>query len=408
VSPSHDLVSPSHDLVPPSDDLEVPTNDLAARNHDSDVPRLDRSRLRFRFRFRSRFRSRYRSRSRSRLRISLVSRAKLRQASKVVFADLKNDFVFRRIFAKHPNILRGLLNDLLDRSGDRTIVAIEYLPSEQLPLVAGAKLSILDVRCRDRAGTTFVVEMQLLHVAGFVNRVVYNACKAYADQLKAGDPYTKLTDVIAISICDFVLWPDAKQDAANLPRVPMISRWNMTERGSGNNGLLQVQYAFLELPKLQEKKPETGAELWAWLFVHGPELHEVPPELPQGPHREAVELANEATFTQLELDAYRKVMDEIQQAREYGEAKRAEGHEFGLAVGHRAGLAVGHKLGVAEGHKLGVAEGKRETLLRLLKRADIHVTEENLDRIRGCEDALVLDGWIERVFGAKTIADVLD
>lgn len=70
----------------------------------------------------------------------------------MVFADLKNDFVFRRIFAKHPNILRGLLNDLLDRQGDRTIEGIEYLPSEQLPLVSGAKLSILDVRCRDRSG----------------------------------------------------------------------------------------------------------------------------------------------------------------------------------------------------------------------------------------------------------------
>jgi hypothetical protein len=52
-----------------------------------------------------------------------------------------------------------------------------------MPLVAGAKLSILDVRCRERSGTTFVVEMQLVHVPGFINRVVYNACKAYAGHL---------------------------------------------------------------------------------------------------------------------------------------------------------------------------------------------------------------------------------
>src|SRR5438477_11502459 len=127
----------------------------------------------------------------------------------MVFADLKNDFVFRRIFAKHPDILRGLLNDLLDRQGDRAIEGIEYLPSEQLPLVAGAKLSILDVRCRDRAGTTFVVEMQLLHVSGFVNRVVYNACKDYVDQLKLGEPYARLTDVVAISVRDLVPCPGA-------------------------------------------------------------------------------------------------------------------------------------------------------------------------------------------------------
>ncbi|MEZ4306835.1 MAG: PD-(D/E)XK nuclease family transposase [Polyangiaceae bacterium] len=103
--------------------------------------------------------------------------------------------------------MRGLLNDLLERSGEGTIESIEYLPSRQLPLVEGAKLSILDVRCRDRAGTTFVVEMQLIHHPGFINRVVYNACKAYAGQLKAGDWYTQLMDVVAISICDFELWP---------------------------------------------------------------------------------------------------------------------------------------------------------------------------------------------------------
>jgi predicted transposase/invertase (TIGR01784 family) len=178
----------------------------------------------------------------------------------MVFADLKNDFVFRRIFAKHPDILRGLLNDLLDRQGDRAIEDIEYLPSEKPSLVAGAKLSILDVRCRDRSGTTFVVAMQLLHFAGFMNRVVYNACKAHADQLKAGELDAKLTDVVAISICNFVLWPDAEQDAAKQPRIPMLSRWNMAERGSGNHGLLQVQYAFLELPKLPARRPQTGAD----------------------------------------------------------------------------------------------------------------------------------------------------
>jgi len=302
----------------------------------------------------------------------------------MVFADLKNDFVFRRIFAKRPDILRSLLNDLLDRQAERTIEAIEYLPSEQLPLVAGAKLSILDVRCRDRSGTTFIVEMQLLHIAGFINRVVYNACKAYADQLKTGEPYTKLTDVIAISICDFVLWPDAEQDDAKLPRVPMLSRWNMAERGSGNHGLLQVQYAFLELPKLPKRRPVTaGADLWAWLFVHAPQLTEIPPDLPPGPHREAVELANEATFTQADLDAYRKVMDEIQQAREYGAAQRAEGEVSGLA------------------------KGKAGAILAFLAARGITVDSETRGRIEACTDLTMLDRWIARAATASSAEEVV-
>ncbi len=309
----------------------------------------------------------------------------------MTFADLKNDFVFRRIFATHPDLLCGLLNDLLERTGERTIEAIEYLPSEQLPLVVGAKLSILDVRCKDRTGTTFVVEMQLVHVNGFINRVVYNACKAYVGQLEERAKYTKLTDVVAISICNFELWPDAQQRAQNLPLVPMLSRWNMTERKSGNHGLLQVQYVFLELPKLPARRPDTaGAELWAWLFVHAPELPEVPVDLAPGPYRAALELANKSTFTRLELDAYRKVIDEIQQAEELAEAKLAEGKAKGKA----------------EGKAEGEAKGKAEAILAVLAARGIALSAEARARVEACTDLAALDRWIVRAAVGASIEEI--
>ncbi len=313
----------------------------------------------------------------------------------MAFADLKNDYIFRRIFATHPDILRRLLNDLLERKDAQIIEQIEYLPSEQLPMVEGAKLSILDVRCRDRAGITFVVEMQLIHHPGFVNRVVYNACKAYTGQLKEGDWYTKLTDVVAISICDFELWPDRKQDRKGLPRVPMLSRWHMTERSSKNHGLLQVQYAFLELPKMPDRRPtEPGADLWAWLFVHAPELTEVPADLTPGPYGDALELANKAKFTVTELQAYEQSRDEIRQVREIADARWAEGRLEGKAEGRLEGKAEG---------KL---EAGRATLLRLLARAGLAITDDERGHIEACTDTATLDRWIDHVFGAKSAADV--
>ena len=318
----------------------------------------------------------------------------------MVFADLKNDFVFRRIFATHPDLLRRLLNDLLERTGDQAIEALEYLPSEQVPLVEGGKLSILDVRCRDRAGTTFVVEMQLIHHRGFVNRVVYNACKSYSGQLKSGEWYTKLMDVVAVSICDFELWPDAQQKKLGLPPVPMLSRWNHVERSSKTEGLLQIQYAFLELPKLPEQRPETdGVNLWAWLFVHAHELTEIPEDLSPGPYRQALELANQAKFTQEELNTYERVRDEIRQVLEIA-AER-------WALGKTEGRAEGKAEGLAEGEAKGKAEAKRDTLLRLLARAGIALAEDDRTRIQVCADMATLDRWIDNVFGAKTAAEVL-
>lgn len=300
-----------------------------------------------------------------------------------VFADLKNDFVFRRIFATHPDLLRVLLNDLLERAGEQEILGIEYLPSEQLPLVEGAKLSILDVRCKDRAGTTFIVEMQLLHHPGFLNRVVYNACKAYVAPLKSGDGYSKLTDVVAISICDFYAWPDADQDKQGLPRIPMLSRWNMMERKSKNHGLLQVQYAFLELPKVPKERPEKpGPDLWAWLFVYAAELEKVPEELQSGPYRAALELANRATFTQAESDVYERVSVEINQVHWIAEAKYEKG-------------------------KLeGTLNEKRASILRILERTGITLSTTDRERMDACNDVATLDEWFDKALGAKAASEV--
>ncbi len=302
---------------------------------------------------------------------------------RTVFADLKNDFVFRRIFASHPDLLRALLNDLLERTGDQEIDEIEYLPSEQLPVVDGAKLSILDVRCKDRTGTTFIVEMQLLHHPGFLNRIVYNACKAYVAPLKSGGKYAQLTDVVALSICDFDLWPDADQEKRKLPLVPMLSRWNMVERHSKNDGLLQVQYAFLELAKVPTDRPESpGLGLWAWLFVHATELKQMPEGLGSGPHRAVLELANQATFDQGELDAYERVSVEINQVHWIAEARYDKG-------------------------KLeGKLEGQRAVILRILERSGIVLDETDRARIETCKDLETLDRWFDRALGAKNAPDI--
>ncbi len=116
------------------------------------------------------------------------------------------------------------------------------------------------------------------------------------------------------------------------------------------------------------------------------ELTEVPPDLPVV-YREALMLANKATFTQEELDAYEKVRDEIQQVLVIAEARWVEGQ--------------------AEGHVEGEIKGRRDTLLRLLARAGIAVTDGDHALIQACTSVTTLDRWIDSVFGAKTAADVL-
>jgi PD-(D/E)XK nuclease-like transposase len=108
------------------------------------------------------------------------------------FADPKTDFVFKRIFGseEHKDVLVAFLNDMLDLDESHRIVGVELLPPEQRPSVAELKLSIVDVKCTDAHGVTYVVEMQVLQVEGFEKRVVNNVAKAYVNQIARGEGST--------------------------------------------------------------------------------------------------------------------------------------------------------------------------------------------------------------------------
>jgi predicted transposase/invertase (TIGR01784 family) len=308
-----------------------------------------------------------------------------------VFADPKTDFVFKRIFgaeARKP-LLIALLNHLLELEGEHRIVDVQHLSGEQHIDVPELKLSIVDVKCTDASGRRFVVEMQVLKVEGFEKRVVYNASKAYVMQLRNAEEYPALCDVVGVTICNFNLW--SEQDEQGRFKVPMLSRWRMQEQHSGEKGLPQVQYTFLELPKYAAgDAPETLIDKWAYFFREAKNLHVVPPVLSEGPFRDALEIARMATFSAEEWEAYDR-------------AKMAEQDARGaLVVARREGLEEGRKSGLAEG----LIEGKRDTLLRVMARRGLELTEANRARIAACADAATLDRWLDTALGAGTAAEV--
>lgn len=234
------------------------------------------------------------------------------------FADPKTDFIFKRIFGTEPHkhLLIGLLNVLLELEEGQLIEDLFYLSAEQRVPVEEMKLSIVDVRCVDQQGTQYVVEMQLFNVAGFEERVIYNASKAFTLQLKTADDYSKLRGVVGVTICDFCLWPEAPEPGAfTLPiggapkdgAVPMLSRWRMQEQHTGTPGLPQIQYVFLELPKYAAgPHPSDLVDKWALFFRDAENFDVIPPELDEEPFREAFEIARIAQLDEAEYEYYEK------------------------------------------------------------------------------------------------------
>lgn len=298
-----------------------------------------------------------------------------------VFADPKTDFVFQRIFGSedHKTALIGFLNDILGLDAPHQVTSVSFIPPEQRPKVSELKYSIVDVKCIDAQGITYVVEMQVLNVEAFEKRVVYNVAKAYTNQLGVGVPYPSLNDVIGISICDFELWPGKE-----IPQVPMLSRWRMQEQQSGIVGFPQLQFVFMELPKYKAgDNPQSPADKWAYFFREATSLQAIPPALQHPPLLDALEGARTARFNREEWDAYIAA---------------------GMAIqNERGALSLAYK----EGRTEGKAEGKRETLLRLLGRAGIELRDDERAKIDACTDIALLDRWLDQVFGAKSAADVL-
>jgi predicted transposase/invertase (TIGR01784 family) len=187
--------------------------------------------------------------------------------------------------------------------------------------VSELEFSIVDVKCVDAHGTTYVVEMQVLNVEGFEKRVVYNVAKACTNQLGTSFGYPELDDVIGISICDFELWP--RKDA---PHVPMLSRWRMQEQASGVVGLPQLQLVFLELPKYTGgDAPVSVVDKWAYFFRDAGQLMAIPEALRHPPVLDALEGARAANFTREEWEAYLAAGIAIQDERGRMSLARQEG-----------------------------------------------------------------------------------
>ena len=318
------------------------------------------------------------------------------------YADWKNDFTFYKIFANHPDILRDLLHDLLGLKDEQAIADLEYLPRDQAPTLPGGRHAIVDVKCREVSGRIFIVEMQLFPHTAFADRVVYNACRALVSQLAEGEPWRPLADVVAVAICDFAVWPDRKQDRQKEPRVPLVSRWRMTEEESGARGLGQVRYVFLELPKLGDTPPANAKETWAWLFRQATTLKTAPEEVAEpalsSSQRKALGVSNKATWTSAELEAWERARQVVVVEQGMVEYARDEGRAEGL----KEGLAEGLK----EGEATGIVTGKREMLLRLLELRGIGLTAEQREQIVACTEEDRLDRWIEGILTVSRAEDL--
>jgi len=73
---------------------------------------------------------------------------------------LYNDYIFKALFVRNPDILLNLIGALPQFTNEHKVTEITILNPELPKLGEIDKVSILDIRARDLSGREFILEMQ--------------------------------------------------------------------------------------------------------------------------------------------------------------------------------------------------------------------------------------------------------
>ena len=216
------------------------------------------------------------------------------------YLDPKADLTFKLVFGDHPDLVMSLLNALLPLDADGMITEVEHLSPEMVPENPGKKYSVVDVRCRDRRGRQFIVEMQLFWNPYFQQRVILNAAKAVVKQLNSGESYSLIQPVYCLSLVNDVGFESEPDEFYH--NYAIVNTEHPERRIEG------LHFIFVELPKFKPKNmaEKKMAVLWLrFLTEVGANLNEAPAELLENElTSKALGIVEKSAMSKEQLEAY--------------------------------------------------------------------------------------------------------
>ncbi|NET85173.1 MAG: Rpn family recombination-promoting nuclease/putative transposase [Moorea sp. SIO1F2] len=237
------------------------------------------------------------------------------------FISPKTDFAFKKIFgsSESKEVLISFLNALIYQ-GESRINNLDIIDPYNAGYTTELKDTYLDVKGILNDGSTVIIEMQVLNVPVFDERVIYNLAKTYGNQLKSGERSSKRKPVIALTITDFTMFEETDRYLTRF--VFKEEQKNFIYR---NEHLTMV---FVELPKFSRSLEdlETASEKWIYFMKEAPNLEAIPDTLSEIPEiAQALTIANQANMSRKDLEELHKrevFMEdrkgEIRQALEQG------------------------------------------------------------------------------------------
>lgn len=297
------------------------------------------------------------------------------------FIDPRVDFAFRKIFGSEETkeVLKSFVEAVLGLEGDKKLKEIHILNPYQLPKLQLLKVTILDVKCTDQRGITYLVEMQIKRTEAFLKRVQYNLAKAYSGQIKSGADFPKLNQVIGVTITDFTLFPHFGH---------CLSSHTTRETLTNTEYLSEIVYYFLELSKFDKKEKElkNSIDKWSYFLKMAGELEEIPEVLNETPYKTAFETAMISRMTKEEYELYDNAAMQI--------------------TDHKGSLDLAHKEGFQEGMEKGIFSGRQEALVKMLKKKFEELPANIEEKIKKIDSLEKLDKILLSILDVNTLEEI--
>ncbi len=152
------------------------------------------------------------------------------------------DIAFKKIFGVEANkdLLMSLINSII--SLEDQVADVEILNPYNPRNFKNDKLSILDIKARNKEGTRYNIEIQISDEADYDKRALYYWAKLYSEQLEKSKDYALLNKAIGIHILNFTSIP-------NVAKYHNV--FQLRERDNGLHYFKDIELHTIELNKFE-------------------------------------------------------------------------------------------------------------------------------------------------------------
>ena len=293
-------------------------------------------------------------------------------------ATFINPFVdrgFKIIFGSKDGklLLIDLLNDLFE--GERFITDLSYMNVEMPANCTDSRTAIFDLKCKDKEGNFFIVEVQNAPQSYFYERSLYYLCRMICDQDKTGEEWKfSLCPVYGIFFLNF------KSGKTDKVRTDIV----LADRSTGQQASNLMRQIYLEMPFFDKKEAEceNGLDYWLYTLKNMEKLETLPFKGQKALFRRLEELAKIVNLNKKERMEYDECLKIYRDNKNTWDYAIENGFREGQEKGYKEGIEKGIEKGIEQGIKQGIEKGIKEGIEKGIEQGKITALRETAAKLK--------------------------